>query len=55
MAQNERKQRAVNPIVNLRLPAETLTALQSLAKRELGSVSQIVRRAVAEYLDRQAA
>ena len=39
-------------LVGLRLPDEVIDALQAQADKELASVQQIVRRAVAEYLTR---
>ena len=41
-------------LVGLRLPDEVIDALQAQADKELASVQQIVRRAVAEYLARLA-
>ena len=55
MEQNARAKREPKPIINLRLPDDALAALKVQAEKELGSVSQIVRRAIAEYLERLSA
>lgn len=51
----QKLQTRTKPLVGLRVPEDALEALRRIADRDLSTVQQVIRRAIAQYIEREEA